>query len=288
MSHYTVMVICRKGTGDDVESILAPYDENLQVAPHVNATKAELIAERIEDIEKRRRSHEAALRLSEEEYGAIAEKEGLFGGYKYAKRDLPDGYDSVDLTDEAAVFELIKAYYGDELNEDGDLISDYNPKSKWDWYSIGGRWSGSLRLKNGSKVDYAPAGNVDWDAMFSPNPTAAAKRGEFWDEYVLRRIPKGVEDADKYLYDKFGFEFYRPEYYLEFYGTKEEYIRRLGLWNTFAVVDGKGWYEPGEMGWFGCSSDTPDSKKDWEDNFRSRFIDTLDPEDLVAIVDCHI
>lgn len=289
MSHYTVMVICRKGTKDDVESILAPYDENLEVAPYVEETKAELIAKKIKEIGRRRRSHEAALRLSEDEYGAIAEKEDLFRGYGYAKGDdILKGYDSVDLTDETAVFELIKERCGDELNEDGDLISTYNPNSKWDWFEVGGRWSGLLRLKDGSKADSAPAGLIDWDAMFSPNPAAAATQAEFWDEYVLRKIPEGVEDADKYLYDKFGFIFYRPEYYLEFYGTKEEYIRRMGLWSTFAVVDGKGWYEPGEMGWFGTSSDTPESKKDWEDNFRSRFVDTLDPDDVVTIVDCHI
>lgn len=46
MSHYMVMVICRKGAGDDVESLLAPYDENLEVAPYVRYTKAQLIAEK--------------------------------------------------------------------------------------------------------------------------------------------------------------------------------------------------------------------------------------------------
>ena len=30
--------------------------------------------------------------------------------------------------------------------DDGQMIT-YNPNSKWDWYSIGGRWSGFLPLK---------------------------------------------------------------------------------------------------------------------------------------------
>ena len=42
------------------------------------------------------------------------------------------------------------------------------------------------------------------------------------------------------------------------------------------------------MGWFGCSDETPEAQRDWDENFRSRFIDTLDPEDTVVIVDCHI
>jgi hypothetical protein len=28
---------------------------------------------------------------------------------------------------------------------------DYNQKSKWDWYTLGGRWSGMIKLKNGAK-----------------------------------------------------------------------------------------------------------------------------------------
>ena len=30
-----------------------------------------------------------------------------------------------------------------------------NPNAKWDWYSIGGRWSGSLLLKSGERSDAA-------------------------------------------------------------------------------------------------------------------------------------
>ena len=36
------------------------------------------------------------------------------------------------------------------LDEDGEETS-YNPKSRWDWYVIGGRWTGYFPLKNGTK-----------------------------------------------------------------------------------------------------------------------------------------
>ena len=32
------------------------------------------------------------------------------------------------------------------LNEDINVLTTYNPQSKWDWYEIGGRWSGLLIL----------------------------------------------------------------------------------------------------------------------------------------------
>ena len=288
MSHYTVLAIIRKDSRQTLGELLAPYDENKRVEPYVEKTKAQLIAEQIQDVEKHRRSHEAALKLSEEEYSAAVDKENLYRNYDLMKGKLPRGYGSIDLTDEDALFKLVKRQYGRELNENGDLISTYNPNSKWDWYSVGGRWAGQLRMKNGAPVDSALSRFVDWDAMFRSSPTTAAKNADFWDEYVLGKVPEGVEDVDGHIRDKFGFVFYRPEYYLEYYGTKEEYVRRMGLWYTYAVVDEKGWHEPGKMGWFGCSGATADSKKDWEDNFRSRFIDTLGPDDKVVLVDCHI
>ena len=41
--------------------------------------------------------------------------------------------------------------YWDEnmIDEEGNLLSTYNPKSKWDWYEIGGRFSDMIKLKNG-------------------------------------------------------------------------------------------------------------------------------------------
>lgn len=287
MSHYTVLAIIRKGSEKSLDALLAPYSEGKKVEPYVAKTKSQLIAEKVAEIEKYRRSHEAAASMTEDEYRKAAAERNLYGNYGRMKDAMPEEYASVDLSDEGAVFELVEKEYEDELNGDGDLISTYNPQSKWDWYEIGGRWKGRLRMKNGYPVDSAPAGLVDWDAMFSPKVSAVAKNREFWDEYVLGKVPGGVE-KENYLREKYPYEFYRPEYYLKRYGTKGEYIRRLSLWATHAVVDEKGWHEPGRMGWFGCSNATPESERDWEDNYRSRFIDTLDPDDRVILVDCHI
>lgn len=297
MSHYLVMVICRKGAGDDVESLLAPYDENLEVAPYVRYTKAQLIAEEIERINAARRSHQAALAAeSEEAYLELVRNsdERYFNNYSYAKNDIPEKILTVDVNDEEAVYGLLREEREDEtFDEDGNRISTYNPNSKWDWYEIGGRWGGSLKLKDGGSTDEDYAGQIDWDKMSSLEPERKKRASEFWDEYVLQKLPtemldRTVEEVDKYLNDKFGFIFYKREYYLECYKDKEEYLRRLATWTTYAVLDEKGWHAPGEMGWFGCSNETPDAQRDWEENFRSRFIDTLDPEDVVTVVDCHI
>lgn len=294
MSHYAVMVICRKGTGDDVESLLAPYDENLEVAPYVRKTKAQLIAEEIENILTARRSHQAALAAeSEEAYLKLAEAsdEPCYRNYAYAKNDVPEKLLTVDIDDEEAVYKLLREEWTDDIfDEDGGLISTYNPNSKWDWYEIGGRWDDSLKLKEGGKTNEDYASEIDWDAMYSLSKEDEEHYGRFWDEYVLRKLPEGVseENAADYLAKEFGFVLYAPKYFLDTYGTKENYLRRMGFWTTYAVLDDKGWHAAGKMGWFGVHSETADEYRNWSENFRARFIDTLDPEDVVTIVDCHI
>ena len=55
---------------------------------------------------------------------------------------------------------------------------------------------------------------------------------------------------------------------------------------TYAVLkDGK-WYERGQMGWFGISSNEKDPEE-WSSNFY-KLIDSLPEDTRLTIVDCHI
>lgn len=292
MSHYAVMTIVRKGSEKDVDDLLAPYDENLEVAPYVRHTKAELIADMRERLLRLKRSRALAEELGEEKYHAKVNnddpKRELIANFQYLFRKESDALIKIDVENDDALFEAVKDEYGDGLNEAGDYVSTYNPNSKWDWYQIGGRWGGSLILKekygDGSAhtADEAKAKDIDWDAMYSVDPEEAKRLSDFWDDYV-----EGGK-AEKECQEIYGFMIYRKEYFREHYGSKEEYVRRHGIWTTYAVLDDKGWHAPGEMGWFGCSDETDEAAKSWDDSFRARFVDTLDPEDYVVIVDCHI
>jgi len=42
------------------------------------------------------------------------------------------------------------------------------------------------------------------------------------------------------------------------------------------------------MGWWGCSSETGEEAKDWEEHFKERFLDGADPDLILTLVDCHI
>ncbi len=55
----------------------------------------------------------------------------------------------------------------------------------------------------------------------------------------------------------------------------------------YAYLDETGWHEPGKMGWFGCSSDTPETLLANKQSFTRWLKETPDDAWLVA-VDCHI
>lgn len=57
--------------------------------------------------------------------------------------------------------------------------------------------------------------------------------------------------------------------------------------STWARLDGSGWEEKGEMGWFGCGSDTPDSTRTHAAGLRE-WLSKGDPNDWLVVVDCHI
>lgn len=151
MSHFTVLVI-----GDNVDEQLAPYDENLEVDPYKEVEAA-----------------------SAKAFWATARLQGL-------------GVLGPDPTAEEVVAAYLNEWHeggGDEplFVEDGKIMhwSTYSPNSKWDWYMIGGRWSGFFALKEGAdekwatlvrpgdpgaespflRSDQAPKGQIDFDGM---------------------------------------------------------------------------------------------------------------------------
>ena len=82
---------------------------------------------------------------------------------------------------------------------------------------------------------------------------------------------------------------FSKQYYEDYYGDRETYARYMANFRTYAVItpDGK-WYAEGNMGWFGCSSATPEEFKKWCEHYKEIFLDNADPDWILTIVDCHI
>lgn len=266
MSHFSVAVFTEQN-GKSLKELLEPYYEGLEVESYVYKTRDDII------------------------------KEGLeYKDYiKEGKRELSEyNQDIYNAKDTESLFKAVCEYFEYKPDENGDVWTTYNPNSKWDWYSIGGRFPGKLKSKNGKhgegsafhsnpkingEFDSAKIGDID----FSMDMKIYNKAIRYWEVVVEKQPLKDGENSDDF------FNFYREGYLEEYYRDKETYAKINASVTTYAVVTPDGiWHEKGEMGWFGCSSETADESLDWDLHYKERFIDSADPEWTLTIVDCHI
>lgn len=261
MSHYTVLVI-----GENFEEQLWPFWE-LDLSDE--ELKNDLRAEFTGNIKQEE---------LEEKFKEFLEKE--------------KNYLEENKIEYASATEWVRDWFGYQFNAElGSWGSYKNPKAKWDWYTVGGRWSGFFTLKNGAegklgdpglygreeedeapnKADQARKGDIDWQAMIVEQVERAKK---VWEEVMsrgdeipspMRHLIYGITDDDS----------------LESYLAKRQKFP-----STFAVLkDGK-WYERGEMGWWGITTNEKDSSV-WDDEFK-KLIEDLPDDTLLTLVDCHI
>jgi hypothetical protein len=189
--------------------------------------------------------------------------------------------------DSQAQKDAIQDWYGGEWDEDGNLYFLTNRDAKWDWYSVGGRWAGYLKLKAGAEgelgelrasqprpkgrvADIAKVKDIDWDGMAKAQRKAAEER---WAAY------EAAVAAGKQINPYFDFGVAKDE-------TKQHYLKRVSSVATFAVLHDGEWHEQGDMGWWGIVSDEKEPD-DWDAEF-DKIMASLDPDDEVTVVDCHI
>ena len=250
MTHFTVLVI-----GNDVERQLAPYDENMDVAPY----REDVTPDRIIQM----RSHY----LNQGRPITNDEMLHFLWESNWANQKL--------YKDEEGYYEMIR----------------YNPASKWDWYQIGGRWAGFFWLKeehagegdlgepgvfgykdgvvdNDRRVSQALKGEIDWEEM---NRDALEKAKVAWEEAQSGEASRaglyfgyGIEDGD----------------------TRETYVKRMGRISTHAVVIDGIWLEQGRMGWF-ASMDANMTPAKWQTRF-DELVTSVPDDTLMTLVDCHI
>jgi hypothetical protein len=153
MSHYTVLVI-----GENPEEQLAPFDENKEMESYIRYTKEELIEDSKNKVKEFANSTYAEYLADPEKYKENCHNEGHL---KYIEFEFPQ---KMSWTDEQHYQDAIKYYEPEELTENGDVISTYNPNSKWDWYCLGGRWTGIFKLKQGTQGEVGRPGIMTEEA----------------------------------------------------------------------------------------------------------------------------
>ena len=270
--HYTVAVITKVASDEEVENLLAPFDENIEVDPYIQKTKADIIKETrnlLEGVLKDQKEYQENREEYLKKYRAYWFEDEEKGTIKSYYQKLFECKDDED---------FYKLYRGDGeyYDDDGNELSTYNPKSKWDWYSIGGRWDGYFNLKGGGRTNVAKISDIIWEGTEEEKESYR----RYWEVVVEHQPLKEGEDKRDF------FNLYKEEYYLNRYHTKEEYATRASAAHPYAVLTEEGeWVAPGEMGWFSSSESDEDQKKyeDWFFNYIKEHQDYY-----ITLVDCHI
>lgn len=259
MSHFTVGVITDSIDEKAIEEILAPYSENLEVPPYIDITKEEIINN--------------AKQRKNEYLKAIEKGEQL--------KDWQLEYINANTDEELYNLER---YETEEFDENGNQLSRYNPLSKWDWWQIGGRWSGELCVK-GNWANYGKIKDIEFDKMPDNKQKIYDNAILFWELFVDEREP--INDKEK-EFKQNEFCLYKKEYYINRYGSKENYASSCATWSTHSFVDDNGWHECGDMLWWGMDDSTKYSEALYRAELNKALIDPKNQDKYLVIVDCHI
>lgn len=189
MSHSTVLVVLppsEESLDARLAAALAPFDENVEVDRYIQTDRAGHIAE-FREIQEWWREDRAKYLADPDGYGARRHFQHI--AYLMDGKPIPnevpaDKTLADEWTDDEIWAWLLKVNdrelreYGEpKFDPDGNTWSTYNPRSKWDWWQLGGRWPNSLALAEGAHgqngpgvADAALASDVDWP---STEPTFA-------------------------------------------------------------------------------------------------------------------
>lgn len=299
MSHFTVLVI-----GNDYEAQLAPFHQF--ECTGIND-------EYVQDIDITDDARAGFARSGDKE--SFAEYvAGYYGTKLVPFGELPD-------TEGAHMYGYALADADGEVTK---VVDRTNPNRRWDWYQLGGRWSGFFRLKPGAEgivgahgvmgscrndgpefCDQAKKRDIDFEGLRSEAALEAERdwdmawslrNGSAWETWPTLRERLGVEAAREIYHQQPTLLAVKAsEPFLRWYEglddllqPRDVYVQRArdNAISTFAVLkDGK-WHERGRMGWWACVSDEKD-EGDWNREFNA-LLDSLPDDTTLSVVDCHI
>lgn len=293
MSHFAVLVI-----GPNVEEQLAPYHEfectglDDQYVQDVDIT-SEVLEQMAEESEK-----DETKDALEEALGYFGLEDRVVASEEEVDRKGMHKYSYAVIQNQEGSRHLIKA------------VRRTNPDKKWDWYVVGGRFSGFLKVKSILKnntvsgyADQSTKGNVDFEGMRAEAEASAAKKydqvmeavgnlDDFKPWNAVREVHKDQPDLARDTYRaQRAVKALHDHYFLnleDFMVTRDAYLQaaRDKAISTYALVmDGK-WYAKGEMGWWGMSYDEM-SQAAWNQKV-SELLNSLPDDTLLTVVDCHI
>lgn len=309
MSHFTVLVI-----GDDVEAKLAPYQENNMG----DCPQEYLEFNDVTDEEKKYYEEKIVDEEFKKECPTFDIYMNKYCGYEFHKDQKAYWY--WHNPNSQWDWYQISWRWGWSF-----LLKKWVDKSQYPEIDFSWGWSEEEKekVRKWNYTDQAKVKDIDWDKMkqkeydrhykiyndivtacwwWIPNPAYTFEECEKM-KSVLNEEWKVDYDKvrEKYNTQK-EIVYYReqtrdidwasrsPFDYLWFKSVEDFAEKKSNnFFVTYAVIteDWK-WHAKWEMGWFGCSSETPDEAQKFNDNYFDTFIKDLDPETLITVVDCHI
>lgn len=254
MSHFTVLVI-----GDDHEKQLQPFHEfectGVEDQYVVDVDVTDEIAADFNKPQKvvRLSTGEVFDRYDDQFWTMIPDTTAMTG----KKREflLPVGAEEVEMpADEARTHGLgyltmdqcAEENYGIESVREGKYYRRTNPNAQWDWYKVGGRWTGFFKLKQGAKgelgrpglmtepgepgfADMARKSAINFDSM---RDVAGLKAGVLWDK--CRSIISAAGGMTDFAPLWFGFDHFTATLKTES-GEPDYPAARTAYWSQPAV-----------------------------------------------------
>lgn len=272
MSHYAVLVFTEPDK-KTVEELLDPFYEGLEVPHYIS--KSDIISGIRKEIEDYKNTRYAEYLKNPQSYLAKCSNPNHA---KYITQEFPK---RLNWDDEECYREGIKYYDSEDIQPDGSVRDTYNPNSKWDWYTIGGRFSDIIPLKDGRFANEASMSEVDIDYCDQED---YAKSIRFWQLFIDGQTPE--TEHEKEVVES---AFYKREYYTSRYDNAEDFANHCAGFTFYAALLPTGeWLEPGQMGWFGVSFANEDDDRAWRKTSREILKKANENNWNVTVVDCHI
>ena len=324
MSHFVVVVI-----GNDYEGQLAPFIEQSDDPENDEFFTFKNLSEDKEEKEAYLTKQTSLVDYLGNVYSKYDDKFQKPGSKSWEREFfLPEGA----VLREGAITELyptyedyLKSYCGYRYNPNQRAYGYWhNPQAKWDWYQVGGRWTGYFKLKEGryglngdpglmtpqAKTGWADSvliGDIDFEGMIENAKNEAnitydkiegllkGRQYPVWKDILDKHGEKNIDEArTEYHENEVVQDFNQANFHIwgdfyEQYGnSREEYVKKCmnQVMVPFAVLKEGQWYEKGRMGWWATVSDAME-----QDTWNAKFHELIKglPEDtLITAVDCHI
>lgn len=207
---------------------------------------------------------------------------------KYLREEFPL---MLEWTDEEIYTNKVIAFEEPEdvRESDGAIHTTYNPHSKWDWWTIGGRWEQQYRDKQLQKVSVLRQALAD-TLVNIKDPEAQAELAAVEAEIAVveedfrnKRGNLTWDDLDAVKAKRHDCKAYLPWWFPYSLVTKET---ELATDETTNELTGYEWHTQGRMGWFGMSAEdyTPEQ---WVEKLIEILADKNE-DDYLVYIDFHL